>query len=186
MADLDNCSKWVKFDQFSPKILFLCLCLFMLQKRIFPLLSHLFLIPLLPVFLTSPLLLFLPLFSFPPASPRQLPRRMGEEGAGWRRDGWPLRQLIGNSLIYGQELPRPNGFISFCRHMMSQPRSPQQRLPLCCGFARWWPERREWIEIGNEMGGHRNFGVGLDLFAIAEVMYELWGKRVMFAERLLN
>ncbi len=38
-------------------------------------------------------------------------------------DGWPLRQLIGNSLIYSLPLPQSNGFISFYRHMMSQPRS---------------------------------------------------------------
>lgn len=38
-------------------------------------------------------------------------------------DGWPLRQLIGNSLIYSLPLPQSNGFISFYRHMMSKPRS---------------------------------------------------------------
>lgn len=69
------------------------------------------------------------LLPHPPLSPWPFPRLLGAEGAGWRGDGWPLRQLIGNSLIYGQALPRPNGFISFCRHMMSQPRSPRQRPP---------------------------------------------------------
>lgn len=79
------------------------------------------------------------------------PRQLGAEGAGWRGDGWPLRQLIGNSLIYGQALPRPNGFISFCRHMMSQPRSPQQRPPFVVVSVaddlrgmEGWRERERW------------------------------------------
>lgn len=41
-------------------------------------------------------------------------------------DGWPLRQLIGNGLIYDLLLPQSNGFISFSQPMMSQPRSFQQ------------------------------------------------------------
>lgn len=95
-----------------------------------------------------------------PASLWPFPRRLGAEGAGWRGDGWPLRQLIGNSLIYGQALPRPNGFISFCRHMMSQPRSPQQRPPFVVvsladdlrGMAGWREREREWWRRGQKGG----------------------------------
>lgn len=49
-------------------------------------------------------------------------------------DGWPLRQLIGNGLIYDLLLPQSNGFISFIQPMMSQPRSFQQCPSLLLWF----------------------------------------------------
>lgn len=166
-------------------------------------LPHLCLVPHHPIFHT-PLLLSLSPFisprfypecfpSFPP-SPMSLwpfPRQLGAEGAGWRGDGWPLRQLIGNSLIYGQALPRPNGFISFCRHMMSQPRSPQQRPPFVVvsvaddlkGIEGWREEGREREREGDE-GGNRK-GVVRFVCKSIELMYEgVFIKRVAFAEML--
>lgn len=98
---------------------------------------------------------FIPLSSCPSGwSPGSWVRR-AQAGGG---DGWPLRQLIGNSLIYVRALPQPNGFISFCRHMMSQPRSPRQRPPfVVASLADDLRGKDGWRE-GAEGGDRRGFG----------------------------
>lgn len=154
---------------------------YMLVSHTGPYLSPLILLPtsswvFIPIFLQYPYSPSFSLLQYPPDSTRAVsplspplfptaaslwlfPRRLDAEGGGWRGDGWPLGQLIGNSLIYGQALPRPNGFISFCRHMMSQPRSPQQRPPfVVVSLAddlrgmEGWRERERVMKEGTERG----------------------------------
>lgn len=150
-------------------------------------LPRLCLVPHLPIFHT-PLLLLSPFISprfypecfpsFPPSlmSLWPFPRQLGAEGAGWRGDGWPLRQLIGNSLIYGQALPRPNGFISFCRHMMSQPRSPQQRPPfVVVSVADDLRGMEGWRERKRERGGWRGGQKGGCEVCLQKHRVDVWG-----------